>query len=466
MGLGWLNRLGECGFGGVLADDMGLGKTVQILAHIQTLKSTGKLTNPALVVCPTTVTWNWGREAATFVPSLRVLCVRGNASMREDMLSRTGEYDLIITSYALVQRDSEILQEMKFSLLVIDEAQQVKNPRSKGSVTLRSLKAERTIPVTGTPVENHLGEFHTLFDYALPGVLGDDVMFRNSFRTPIEKHGNTELRGLLTRMVSPFILRRRKDMVATDLPPKTIEILRADLDPVQRRLYEQLRSAAYIEVQSEIETHGLARSSIAILAALMKLRQACADPRLVDLASARSIQASAKRELLMELLGEALANGRRILVFSTFTGMLDIIEAQLRSRGIECLKLTGATHDRQSLVDRFQAGEAPVFLVSLKAGGSGLNLTAADTVIHYDPWWNQAAEDQATDRAHRIGQTKPVLVYKLIAGETLEEHILAMQARKAELARAILDDGAVSTATFTEEDIEALFGAPAIAAAA
>ncbi|HEU0197735.1 MAG TPA: DEAD/DEAH box helicase [Nevskiaceae bacterium] len=457
VGLGWLNRLSEAGFGGVLADDMGLGKTVQVIAHLLALKRASALTSPALVICPTSVTVPWEDAARQFAPDIRVLRISGDATARAGHIQTAAQHDLVITSYAQFLRDAEAMKAHSFDLMILDEAQQVKNGRAKTAAALRALQAKRVLVVTGTPIENNLGEFRTLFDYALPGALGDEATFRKFIRNPIEKHNDTRLRAKLTNMVAPFVLRRLKSSVARDLPTKTEKILRVDLDPPQRQLYEQLRSAGYARVQNSLADKGLLRSRITILDALLKLRQVCDDPRLVKLASAHTVKNSCKLDALMQVLEEVVASERHALVFSGFTEMLNLIEPELDARGIAHVRLSGDTRDRVTPVARFQAGKVPVFLISLKAGGVGLNLTAADTVVHYDPWWNPAAENQATDRAHRIGQTQPVLVYKLVCAATLEEHILTMQARKAELARAILDGGAVADATFTEADIDALF---------
>lgn len=454
-GVAWLNALAEGGFGGVLADDMGLGKTVQILAHLQHLKNSGSLSKPALVICPTSVVGTWEDATRQFTPELQLMTLQGKR--RSTAWSSIDGMDLLVSTYPLLTRDEDLLLNREYSLLVLDEAQQAKNPKTKAALVLRRIQADRMVVVTGTPMENHLGELHTLLDYALPGAFGDAHDFRSGFRTPIEKHNRVDRRDTLTRLIAPFVLRRTKDMVAKDLPPKTETVLRVDLPLAQRKLYEQLRSALYIKVKDEIAMKGLSRSTIVILDALLKMRQACDDPRLVSLDLAHSVTVSAKLEALVEKLHEAVEDGRRVLVFSSFAEMIGLIEQRLAEEGIPCCTLTGSTTDRQSVINRFQSNAVPVFLLSLKAGGVGLNLTAADTVFHYDPWWNPAAENQATDRAHRIGQDKPVFVYKLVCNNTLEEGIIAMQARKAELARAILDDGAMQRAEFTLDDLEALF---------
>ncbi|GHU15537.1 hypothetical protein FACS189441_7340 [Betaproteobacteria bacterium] len=342
-------------------------------------------------------------------------------------------------------------------MLVLDEAQTVKNARSKGAGEVRQIRAQHRLCLTGTPLENHLGELWTQFDFLLPGFLGDAKSFTRLWRNPIEKHGDTLRRNVLARRIRPFILRRKKDEVATELPPKTTIIRTVELVGSQRDLYETVRAAMDEKVRAEIAYRGFTRSQIVILDALLKLRQVCCDPRLVKSAVAKKVKERAKLDLLMDMLPEMVEEGRRILVFSQFTAMLDLIQSELDAAGLQYLRLTGETKDRETPIKAFQAGAAPIFLISLKAGGVGLNLTAADTVIHYDPWWNPAVENQATDRAHRLGQDKPVFVYKLIAAGSIEEKILALQEQKAELAAGILSDEHKGDVKFGEADIAALF---------
>lgn len=456
-GLGWLQFLREYGFGGILADDMGLGKTVQTLAHLLLEKEAGRLDSPALVVAPTSLVGNWQREARQFAPGLRVLALHG--MQRHQHFAQLAQYDLIITTYPLLSHDAEILRAQAFHLLVLDEAQYIKNARTQAARMVQQLRARHRLCLTGTPIENHLGELWSQFHFLQPGLLGDERQFRRLYRSPIEKHGDDERRTHLLRRIAPFILRRTKQQVLQELPPKTEIVRSVVLAGEQRDLYETLRLSMHEKVRHEIASKGLGRSHIIILDALLKLRQTCCDPRLLKLESARrAAGVSAKLELLMELLPEMLEEGRRVLLFSQFTSMLALIEDALVKVGIPHLTLTGETRNRTELVERFQNGEAPLFLISLKAGGTGLNLTAADTVIHYDPWWNPAVENQATDRAHRIGQDKPVFVYKLIVEGSVEEKIMVMQQRKAELAAGILDQGAgKSVAAFDAQDLQALF---------
>lgn len=454
-GCAWLNILERCRLGGMLADEMGLGKTVQILAHLLMMKQMDRLSKPAMVVCPTSVVPNWESEAARFAPALKVCVLHG--PHRATKWAARDKFDLLLTSYALLRRDSEQICDTELSLVVLDEAQQVKNFKSQGAAVLRKVKADRILVVTGTPLENNLEELRVLFDYAVPGALGTRKAFNAHFRTPIEKHGDADRRALLTRIIAPLILRRTKDQVAKDLPEKTEIVMHLELLPLQRTLYEQLRLAQYAKVKEAVAANGIGKSKITILAALSMLRQVCCDPRLVKLESASAVEESVKLDALMELLREAVQDGRHVLVFSYFLEMVKLIEKQLSAEGIGYVTLSGETVDRKRVVSQFQSGQVPIFLMTLKAGGLGLNLTAADTVVHYDPWWNPATEDQATGRAHRIGQNKPVLVYRLICIDTLETGIVAMQARKAELARALLDDGAMSNSSFTMKDVECLF---------
>lgn len=454
-GLQWLAALHHYQLGGILADDMGLGKTVQLLAHLSVLKASGTLKLPAMVVTATSVLPNWRREAAKFAPQLRVLTLHG-AQRNRDFPS-LDDFDLILTSYTLLVRDRDLHAEHAYSVVALDEAQAIKNPRSLAATVARTLNAEQRLCLTGTPVENHLGELWCLLDFAAPGLLGDEKSFARLFRTPIEKLGDQECQQRLNRRIQPFLLRRTKEQVAADLPTKSEIIEAIEIGGAQRDLYESLRLHQHQRVQEAIHERGVGKSGIIVLDALLKLRQSCCDPRLLDLDSARAVDESAKLSRLIEMLDELVAAGRRVLVFSQFTRMLDLIEPELRQQQIPFLRLDGSTRDRDEPVRRFQNNEVPVFLISLRAGGVGLNLTAADTVIHYDPWWNPAVEAQATDRAHRIGQDKPVFVYRLICTGTVEEKIQALQARKAALADALLADSGGESLPITPDDIAALF---------
>ncbi|HZH05196.1 MAG TPA: DEAD/DEAH box helicase, partial [Lautropia sp.] len=463
-GLGWLQFVAGAGLGGILADDMGLGKTVQVLAHIELERNSGRLAGPVLVVAPTSVVFNWQAEAARHAPALRLLALTGGG--RSKRFSELGDHDLVLTSYALLARDAAVLRKQQWHAVILDEAQMIKNPRTHGAVAARELAANHRLALTGTPLENHLGELWSIMHFVLPGLLGSDEAFRSRFRTPIEKHPGTEtagerLRALETR-IRPFMMRRTKQAVLVDLPPLTEMIQRVELPTEQRDLYESIRAAMDKRVREALSQAGLGRSQIVLLDALLKLRQACCDPALVKLPGARTVTRSAKRDALIELLATLVDEGRKALVFSQFTSMLDLIETAIdadpRLAGVARARLDGDTVHRGAAVARFQEGDAQLFLLSLKAGGVGLNLTAADTVIHYDPWWNPAVESQATDRAHRIGQEKPVFVYKLIAAGTVEERILALQARKAELAAAVLSGSLTAGGkALSQEDLLGLF---------
>lgn len=472
-GVSWLAFLREVGFGGVLADDMGLGKTVQALALVTIEKAEGRLDEPALVVAPTSLMANWAREAQRFAPDLRVLTLHG--SDRAERFAAIADSDVVLTTYPLVTRDHAMLAARTWHLLLLDEAQTIKNPEATTTKLLLGIEARHRFCLTGTPLENNLGELWSLFAFACPGLLGDRRSFARSWRGPIEKHGDRERSRLLARRVRPFLLRRTKDEVARDLPTKTVIVERVAMEAAQRDVYDAIRLSMHARVRTAIAERGWARSRIIILDALLKLRQACCDPRLLKhvgrIASvtaatepakagrgkvAQPRVGSAKLGRLEEMLIELLAEGRRILVFSQFTAMLSLIEARLNARDIPYALLTGRTRDREAAIRLFEDGGARVFLVSLKAGGTGLNLTAADTVILYDPWWNPAVEDQAVDRAHRIGQTQPVFVHKLVASGTIEEKMEILKERKSALAQSLFDPEGTSTLAMTEADLDLL----------
>jgi len=454
-GLAWLQFLRRHNLSGILADDMGLGKTAQALAHLLLEKEAGRLDKPALIVLPTSLIFNWKNETARFAPGLSVLSLHGPE--RKSRFAEIPAHDVVLTTYPLLWRDADELMQHSYHLLILDEAQTVKNAQSQGAEAVRKIDTRHRLCLTGTPLENHLGELWSQFDFLLPGFLGASRQFTRHWRTPIEKQNDAARRDLLARRIRPFILRRKKEDVAQELPPKTIIVRSVELEGGQRDLYETVRAAMDVKVREEIANRGFSRSQIVILDALLKLRQVCCDPRLVKATTARKVPERAKLDLLMAMLPELVDEGRRILVFSQFTSMLALIEQELAAAGIDYTLLTGSTSDREAPVRRFQAGEVPVFLISLKAGGVGLNLTAADTVIHYDPWWNPAVENQATDRAHRIGQDKPVFVYKLIVSGSIEEKILALQEKKAELAAGILSEDRNIEVKFGSDDLAALF---------
>jgi SNF2 family DNA or RNA helicase len=358
----------------------------------------------------------------------------------------------------VLARDVAQMAGHAWHMVVLDEAQAIKNPSAKATHAVCRLDTAHRLCLSGTPIENNLDELWSQFAFLMPGLLGHRKHFTKRFRTPIEKDADPVRRRQLAVRIRPFILRRTKAAVATELPPKHTILRRITLGPEQRELYETIRATLHSEVREEIAARGLAHSQIAVLDALLKLRQVCCDPRLVKLPAARLGGQSSKLEDLLEMVGEMVAEGRRILLFSQFTSMLDLMKPRLAAAGIPFVELRGDTRDRAAPVASFQAGDVPLFLISLKAGGRGLNLTAADTVIHYDPWWNPAVEDQASDRAHRIGQTKSVFVYKLIAADTVEERIVALQERKAALAGIAFGDDAAGVSAMGSDDIEILFG--------
>jgi superfamily II DNA or RNA helicase len=455
QGLNWLQFLREHGLGGILADDMGLGKTLQTLAHIQVEKDAGRLTHPALIIAPVSLMGNWRREAERFCPGLRCLVIHGKD--RHEVADSMDTHDIVIAPYSLLQRDKERWLEAQWHLVVLDEAQNIKNASTHAAQVVGQLNTRHRLCLSGTPMENHLGEIWSLFHFLMPGFLGSQARFKELFRTPIEKLGDPERLHQLRARITPFMLRRTKALVAHELPPKVETIERVELSGKQADLYETIRLGMEKTVREALTTKGLAKSQITILDALMKLRQVCCDPRLLKLAAAQKVKTSAKLEQLMELLPEMVAEGRRILLFSQFTSMLTLIEAELKLRGIPWVKLTGQSQNRDALIEQFTSGAVPVFLISLKAGGVGLNLPQADTVIHYDPWWNPAVENQATDRAHRIGQTHTVFVYKLVAQGTIEERILALQERKAGLADSMYSGSTGrKQPLFTEGDLAEL----------
>lgn len=454
-GASWMQFLREFGLHGILADDMGLGKTLQTLTHILIEKESGRAQHPCLIVAPTSVLRNWINESIKFTPTLSLLLMHGQA--RKQDYKHLKRYDLVITSFPLLVRDAEVMSAQEWHIVALDEAQNIKNPKSQAAQVCGSLRAKHRLCLTGTPMENHLGELWSLFHFLMPGLLSDADTFRQHYRNPIERDADAERQQQLTTRIQPLMLRRTKDAVAKELPPKTEIIHTIDLGKSQNDLYETIRAAMDKRVREAIAVNGLDRSQIIVLDALLKLRQVCCHPRLLKQESAQNVEESAKTAFLMdEMLPELIEEGRRILIFSQFTEMLALIEDRLKKDRTPYVKLTGSTKDRETPIREFQTGNIPVFLISLKAGGAGITLTAADTVIHYDPWWNPAAEAQASDRAYRIGQTKPVFVHKLICAGTIEERILSMQQKKAALVEGLLT-GRTDKLQLTQSDIQALF---------
>jgi SNF2 family DNA or RNA helicase len=459
QGVDWLQHLMASRLGAFLADDMGLGKTAQTIAHITVEHASGRMKTPVLIVVPTSLIANWTSELAKFAPGLNVAVLHGMDRHRKR--EQMEDFDVVVTTYTVLTRDILEMKTHDWHIVVLDEAQAIKTPDAKATRAVCQLDARQRICLSGTPIENNLEELWSQFAFLMPGLLGDRRGFTKRFRTPIEKNADQLRRIQLARRIKPFIMRRKKSEVATELPPKHTILRRITLAPDQRELYETIRATMYEKVREQVAERSLAQSRIVVLDALLKLRQACCDPRLVKLRSAREIETSSKLDDLLEMISEMIPEGRRILLFSQFTSMLDLIKPRLREAGIAFVELRGDTSDRAEPVRSFEAGEVPLFLISLKAGGRGLNLVSADTVIHYDPWWNPAVEDQASDRAHRIGQTKSVFVYKMIAADTVEERILELQQRKAELAAIAFSEGEEEggdVASLDASDIDFLFG--------
>jgi SNF2 family DNA or RNA helicase len=403
---------------------------------------------------PTSLVANWTAELNKFAPHFKIAVLHGME--RHEKRNELAGIHVVITTYTVLTRDIEEMRHLPWHVVVLDEAQAIKSPEARATRAVCQLATTHRLCLSGTPIENNLEELWSQFAFLMPGLLGDRRGFAKRFRTPIEKNGDPVCRAQLVQRINPFIMRRTKSEVATELPPKHTILRRITLAPDQRELYETIRGTLYETVREQMAERTLAQSRIIVLDALLKLRQACCDPRLVKLGSTRGTESSAKLDDLMEMIGELIPEGRRILLFSQFTSMLDLIKPRLVEAGVPYVELRGDTRDRAAPVRAFEAGEVPLFLISLKAGGRGLNLTSADTVIHYDPWWNPAVENQASDRAHRIGQTKSVFVYKLIAMDTVEERILELQQRKAELASIAFSEA--GSTTFDAADIDFLFG--------
>lgn len=454
-GLGWIDFLSTYHLGGILADDMGLGKTVQVIAAMLEIRARTRSESPFLVVCPTSVLPNWVSECRKFAPGLRVHRHHGTGrTLKKETLRQV---DVILTTYGVLLRDVDHLQDIHFEGIVLDEAQAIKNPRAQISKRVGELTANFRLALSGTPLENHLGELRALFQFALPGYLGSEKIFNAVIRHPIERDDSSRAKDLLQRKIAPLLLRRSKDAVARELPPKTEILQELPLTPQQADLYEVVRAAGEKDLLSAIQDQGFAQSQIQVLDLLLKLRQICCDPRICKAVPADTEWvAPVKIQWLREVLPEMLEEGRRILLFSQFTSMLDLMQQEMKDMKIPYVKIRGSTKDREKPVKDFQNGKVPVFLISLKAGGTGLNLTAADTVIFFDPWWNPALEAQAADRAHRIGQDKPVFVYKLICAGTVESRIVEMQQRKKDLQGLLAAEAEGAAKKFTEQDFKTL----------
>ena len=451
QGLGWLQFLARFGFGGCLADDMGLGKTIQMLALFQSEKEAGRLEGPSLVVVPKSLLFNWQSELKKFTPSLTSMEYIG--ADREAMRDDFGRHDLILTTYGTLRRDVPVLKDVKFTYAVLDEAQTIKNASSQVAKAARLLKADNRLAMSGTPIENHLGDLWSIFEFLNPGMLGRSQAFKSSVSDTTDKTS----RAILSRGLRPFVLRRTKGEVAADLPEKVEETLVCTMDDTQRRLYDELREHYRQSLLGMVKDQGMGKTRMHVLEALLRLRQAACHPALLD-AEKNGDAASAKLDVLHPRLNELIGEGHKSLVFSQFTSMLAIVRKQLDEAGIKYAYLDGQTRDREEVVNQFQDDpDCGVFLISLKAGGLGLNLTAAEYVFLLDPWWNPAVEAQAIDRAHRVGQTKNVFAYRLICRDTVEEKILELQQQKRELAETILEaDESSPLKEMTAEDLELL----------
>lgn len=454
-GFRWMRTLEDCGFGGILADDMGLGKTLQTISVLLSAKENG-IEGTSLIVSPASLVFNWGEEFEKFAPQLKVALLAGKAEDRTQIISDYDKYDVLVTSYDVLKRDIDQYDGKAFSYEVIDEAQYIKNQTTAAAKAVKLINSRARFALTGTPIENRLSELWSIFDYLMPGFLYTYDAFRRDFENPIVKYEDEEMMGRLQKMVKPFIMRRLKKDVLKDLPDKLEESRVVRFDGEQRRLYD----AQVVRMKNELaggNEEDFNKNKLKVLAELMKIRQICCDPHLCF---ENYNGPSAKLESCLELIDSAIEGGHKILLFSQFTSMLAIIEDELRKKDISFYKITGETskQDRLSMVKQFNEDDTPIFLISLKAGGVGLNLTGADVVIHYDPWWNVAVQNQATDRAHRIGQTKKVTVYKMIAKGTIEEKIMKLQETKKDLADNIINGDNVGIGSMSKDDIMELLG--------
>ena len=458
-GFKWLKVLDSYNFGGILADDMGLGKTLQVLSIIVDYKKSNEEQKTSIVICPSSLSLNWLSEAKKFAPDLKVCVIRGNARERKELISKLDKYNLIITSYDLLKRDVETYEEKNYNFryIIADEAQYMKNSTTQNAKAIKKLIGKTRFALTGTPIENSLAELWSIFDFVMPGYLFGYKKFKSLYEVPIVKENDERAMNRLKMLIAPFILRRNKKDVLTELPEKTITVLNNQMTEEQEAIYLSYLSQVKEDVANEIKMNGFEKSQFRILATLTRLRQICCHPSLFI----RDYKSdSSKLNQCIEIIGDAIEAGHKILLFSGYTSMFEIIEKELNKSHIKYFKLTGSTKidERINLVDEFNSNsEIKVFLISLKAGGTGLNLTGADMVIHYDPWWNQSAENQATDRAYRIGQKNNVQVYKLITSNSIEEKIYELQNKKAELIDNMLDNKASFINKFSKEEIMSLF---------
>ncbi len=458
-GFKWLKTLDNYKFGGILADDMGLGKTIQLLAVIQSYLEEEKNPNPSIVVCPSSLSLNWKNEINKFAPNIKTIVIHGNAEERANQIGNIEKYNLVITSYDLLKRDIEEYKAKNytFKYIIADEAQYIKNNNTQNAKVIKEIKAETRFALTGTPIENSLSELWSIFDFIMPGYLYSYRKFKEIYEVPIVKESDEWVLKKLKMLIEPFILRRTKQEVLTELPDKTVSILNNEMQDEQLKIYTSYMANAKREVNEELKGNSFEKSQMKILALLMRLRQICCHPSLFI---SNYTGESSKLNQCIEVIKDAVLSGHKILLFSSYSSMLEIIGEELKKENIKHFKLTGQTKvgDRLKLVEEFNnSSDIKVFLISLKAGGTGLNLIGADMVIHYDPWWNLSAENQATDRTYRIGQKKNVQVYKLITKDSIEERIYELQEKKAELAKSMLSTETTFINKLTREDIMSLF---------
>jgi len=453
IGFKWLKTLAKFGFGGILADDMGLGKTIQTIAFIISEYETSPL--PTLIIAPTSLVYNWEEEIHKFLPDFEVLIVDGNPSQREALISTSKSFPIVITSYPLIRRDITSYEAIQFNYCIIDEAQHIKNPKSLNAQSVKKIHANGYFALTGTPIENHLTELWSIFDFVMPQLLFSHTKFTNLYEAPITKENNKNALNQLKKSIRPFILRRLKTEVLKELPDKIETKLIAPLSDDQKKLYLAYLEEAKATVNNEIKANTFKKNQLKILSMITRLRQICCHPGMfID----DYTGASGKLDLLLELIEDSIEGGHKILLFSQYTSMLNIIREELIKMDIKYAYLDGKVPSkrRKDIIHKFNHGDLPIFLISLKAGGTGLNLTTADVVIHFDPWWNPAVEDQATDRAYRIGQEKNVQVFKLIAKGTIEEKIFNLQKKKKALANSIIESGESFITSMSSDDIREL----------
>ena len=458
IGYKWLRTLEQYKMGGILADDMGLGKTIQLLAVILSYVQKNKENvKPSIIICPSSLALNWYNEIQKFTPTLKALVISDDYLERKRKIEEIGKYQVIITSYDSLKRDIDLYENYCFKYVVADEAQYIKNNNTKNSKAIKTINAETKFALTGTPIENSLSELWSIFDFIMPGYLYKYKKFKELYETPIIKEQNEDVMNKLKKQIEPFVLRRSKGEVLTELPDKTVTILNNEMSEEQYNIYMSYMAQARKEIMSQIDINGFEKSQIKILSLLMRLRQICCHPKLF---LGEYEGESSKLNQCIEIIQDAVLGGHKILLFSSYTSMFEIIEEKLKNIGVKYLKLTGQTKvgERIELVDKFNTDEnIKVFLISLKAGGTGLNLTGADMVIHYDPWWNLSAENQATDRTYRIGQKRNVQVYKLITKNSIEEKIYELQQKKAKLIDNMLSTDATFINKLSKDDILALF---------